>query len=89
LRTTLRDSKDLGNFFVEFRKFIFTKVFKKISGDHLGSSHPESCRVVVGSDESFECSMNSLLLAPKIARLVLVIQSKVLSKYMIYGFFTS
>jgi hypothetical protein len=81
LRTTLRDFKDLGNdnYLVEFRKFSFTKVFTKRFGDHLGSSRPESCRVVVGSDSS----MNPRLLAPKIARLVLVIRHESLSKDMI------
>jgi hypothetical protein len=87
LRTSLRDSKDISNsnYFVEFRKFSFTKVFKKRSGDHLESSRPESCLVVVGNDSS----MNPRLLAPKIARLVLVIRPESLSKYMICGLSTS
>jgi hypothetical protein len=85
LRTTLRDFKDLSNsnYFVEFRKFSFTKVSKKRSGDHVENSRPESSRVVVGSDGSFECSMNPLSLALKIARLVLVILPESFSKYMI------
>jgi hypothetical protein len=84
LRTTLHDSEDLGNdkHLTGSRKPSSTKASKKRSGDPLDSSLPESLRVVVGSDGSFKFSMNPLLLAPKIARPVLVIHPEVLSKYM-------